>query len=491
MLELRKGTELENRYVIHDAIGIGRFGAVWKASDKQLNRDVAIKRLFKTGASSPKEDAVSLLTEARKNAQLVHTNIVQVYDIIEVDGEHLIVMEYVDGPSLYSTFRETASTGAVIPLDHGIAILKDILAGVAFAHSKSICHRDLSPLNILVTSSAIPKIADFGIARVLGEANAAGLSPEAGPQGGTGNPFFMSPEQARGEAADFLSDLFMVGIVGYLLLTGRHPFSHATGLFSIPELIADSNYAPDPPRAPSNLTATEQRLYREYAAVVMRLLNREKAARFASALEAINALESVTPYLECPECRERVPEHHRYCGLCGSSLGKEVVPLQPVPQVPDPEQSGDQLVKQGFQLTRLQRWDEAIRMYRLAITKEPELQWAYWNLGFALNHVGEYEEALTVLGKGLGLSGTNPAHLTQFYYALAFANSNLKNYEQALQQVGKALDLQPDSVKCYYLRAKINVYLRRISHARQDALEVLRLNPEHGPAIRLLDELRT
>lgn len=184
MLELRKGTELEHRYVVHDVVGTGRFGAVWKASDKQLNRDVAIKRLFKTGVSSPSEDTARVLTEARKNAQLIHTNIVQVYDIIEVDGEHLIVMEYVDGLSLYASFRETARTGGALPLDHAIAILKDILAGVAFAHSKNICHRDLSPLNILITSSGIPKIADFGIARVVGEAHAASLGAEVGPQGG-------------------------------------------------------------------------------------------------------------------------------------------------------------------------------------------------------------------------------------------------------------------------------------------------------------------
>jgi serine/threonine protein kinase len=489
VLELRKGTELEHRYVIHDVAGTGGFSAVWKASDKQLNRDVAIKRLFKSEASSASEDLTPVLAEARKNAQLIHTNIVQVYDIIDVAGEHLIVMEYVDGPSLHENLRSRARASEIIPLDQAVAILKDILSGVAFAHSKNICHRDLSPLNILITSSSIPKIADFGIARVLGETKASALSPDSGPQAGTGNPNFMSPEQARGEPADFSSDLFMVGIIGYLLLTGKHPFAHPTGLFTIPELIIDANHVPDPPKPPSNLTASEQRLYREYAAVVMRLLHRERAARFGSAREALNAIDAVTPSLECPACHERVPEHHRFCGFCGASLDKEAAAPPSAAQLSQPNLSADELVQQGFQLTRLQRWDEAIQVYRQAIAADTDFQRAYWNLGFALNRIGEYEEAIEVLKRGLALPGGHPEHLSQFYYALAFANSNLKNYEEAFEQVEEALRLQPGSLKSLYLRAKIDVYLGRIADARRDAAEILRRNPDHAAAIRLLDEL--
>jgi len=120
--------------------------AVGWGGPARLSSSLDWRPVIETGTSSPTEDTARLLAEARKNAQLVHTNIVQVYDIIEVDAEHLIVMEYVDGPSLYTNFRETARMGGAAPLDRAIATLKDILAGVAFAHSKNICHRDLSPL---------------------------------------------------------------------------------------------------------------------------------------------------------------------------------------------------------------------------------------------------------------------------------------------------------------------------------------------------------
>src|SRR5439155_7253091 len=147
-----------------------------------------------------------------------------------------------------------------------------------------------------------------------------GLKSSPQSHAGTGNPNFMAPEQARGEVADFSSDLFMVGIIGYLLLTGRHPFAHPTGLFGIPELIGDPNFNPEPPRPPSNLTTSQQRLFREYSAVVMRLLHRERAGRFKSAQEALDAIDSVTPFVECPACSERIPEHFRFCGFCGGPL---------------------------------------------------------------------------------------------------------------------------------------------------------------------------
>src|SRR2546425_7698563 len=124
MLNLRKGTELRDRYVIHEVLGTGGSASVWKASDKQLNRDVALKRLLKHSVITSPEESSALLTEAQKNAQLVHTNIVQVYDIIEEEGEHLIVMEYVDGHTLWQTLRDKARR-EVYALDRAVQLLTD------------------------------------------------------------------------------------------------------------------------------------------------------------------------------------------------------------------------------------------------------------------------------------------------------------------------------------------------------------------------------
>ena len=183
-------------------------------------------------------------------------------------------MEFVDGLTLKERFRDLSKQGQVFSLDKSISILRDVLSGVSFAHDKKIIHRDLSPSNILLTSTGIPKISDFGIARVIESANTA---EPTSAHGCTGNPHYMSPEQHRGEQADSLSDLFMIGIIGYLLLTSKHPFAHISGLFDIIELITDENYVPETPKPPSSLGTSQQRLFREYAAVIMRLLNRERA----------------------------------------------------------------------------------------------------------------------------------------------------------------------------------------------------------------------
>jgi len=487
MLNLRKGTELGNgRYVVHDVLGTGGFASVWKASDKQLNRDVALKRLLKRAIAASPEEISALLDEARKHAQLVHTNIVQVYDIIEEEAEHLLVMEYVDGHSLWDTLRDKARNSEVFPLDRAVQILTDTLSGVAFAHSKNVCHRDLGPMNILLTSGGVPKIADFGIARVL----PATPGEQGSSQAGTGHLQFMAPEQARGEPADFLSDLFTIGIVGYLLLSGRHPFADPSGLFQISELLKDPNYTPETPRPPSQLTTSEQRLFREYAAVVMRLLNRERAGRFASAIEAIDAIEAVTPSLECPGCSERIPEQSRFCLYCGVKI--EVPPVR-APEAPPPkyaaEATFEQLVEEGFALSRIQRWDAAIARYEAAIKKEPAFQKAYRNLGFALNHVRQYEPAVDVLTKGLSLPASSPDHLAGMLYERSYAFFNLTKYDDAYSDIQEALKYQPGSPRFLYYRARIQRYRGHTEESRQDAVEVLKRIPDHNGALRLLEEL--
>ncbi|MCU0291151.1 MAG: protein kinase [Thermoanaerobaculaceae bacterium] len=494
MIEFRTGVEVGQRYVIHSHVGTGGFASVWRASDKQLNRDVAIKRLLRKGFGSPDGEA-DAIREAQKSARLVHPNIVQVYDIVHLSSppeppESLIVMEFVDGRSLHQILREKAMRSEVFPLDQGISLLRDILAGVAYAHSSNICHRDLTPLNILLSSAGSPKIADFGIARVLQESNSPGVA-QTSTHGGTGNPIFMSPEQARGEQADFLSDLFMVGIVGYLLITGRHPFAHSSGLFEIPELIQNPEYLPDVPRPPSSLTAVQQRNYREYAAVVVRMLQRERASRFGSARDAILALEAVQPFVECPQCGERLRERDRFCSSCGLRLDSRPEEGENGGSETGGESPEDPntLVERGFQLTREQHWEQAVGIYRRAIEQAPGLQRAYWYLGFALNHLGRFEEAVDALNCGVGLPTSNPEHTSQFLYALAFAYMNLKRYPEALQHVEKALVLQPRSSRTIFLRARINTELGRNPEALRDANEVLRLNPEHAGAIRLVQVL--
>jgi tetratricopeptide (TPR) repeat protein len=300
----------------------------------------------------------------------------------------------------------------------------------------------------------------------------------------------MLPEQARGEEADASSDLFMVGIIGYLLLTGRHPFAHSSGLFLIPDFIKDENFTPEPPRPTASLSTSQQRLFREYAAVVTRLLNRERAGRFSSAREAIQVIENIEPFQECPQCLERIPEHYHFCGFCGSILEeRKVVPPPRAVSEPQIEESPDDLVDRGYQLSRLRRWDDAIALYREAIRRDPQNDKAFRNLGFALNKTGQFEDADVALTKGLDLGHEQPSHEASLRHERACARAELKRYDDALGDVQRALELIPFSVKSRYLRARIRLLRGDRSDAKSDAMEVLRQIPDHVGALRLLDQL--
>jgi serine/threonine protein kinase len=481
MLELKTGIEIKGKYVIHEPAGTGGSAFVWKASDKQLNRYVALKRLLKPSLSSEAELSKQLISEAQRNAQLIHTNIVQVYDIVEEQGEYLMVMEYVNGQPLYELLREKARNTELLPLDTGIDLLRDILDGVSFAHSRDICHRDLSPMNVLLTAQGVPKIADFGIARSI-----TTNEPDE-PQAGTGNPNYMSPEQSRGEPADFSSDLFMTGIIGYLLLTGRHPFCHPSGLFSIPELLKQPDYNPEAPRAPSTFTTTQQRLFREYAAIVMRLLHREGAGRYDSARAVINALDAVEPFIECPSCGERMPEHYRFCGGCGTALAmvneSSLVPVMSAGVT----RTAEELCNEGYQSSRQRNWEPAVQKYLEALAIDPKHLRTIWNLGFVLNRLGHYDEAEQYLTTGLLLD--RPEHRASMLYERSVARTNLKKYEDALSDIHAALERQPKSAKFLYLKVRVHLYRAEIEEAKRTAQNVLQLVPDHSGALRLLESV--
>jgi len=221
----------------------------------------------------------------------------------------------------------------------------------------------------------------------------------------------------------------------------------------------------------------------------MRLLNRERAGRFASAGEALDAIEAVTPFQECPHCGERLPEHFKFCGYCGG----EVAATQPSPSPAPPEAdaTADELVEEGFLLSRDRRWDDAIARYHRALRLEPRHQKAFFNLGFALNRVRKHDEAVEALSRGLGLEVELPEHEASMRYERAVARTELKRYDEAMEDVTRALALQPRSIKALYLRARIHLYRGAVNEAQRDALEVLRGIPDHSGALRLIDQVDT
>jgi len=207
-------------FVILSRLGAGAMATVFKARQISLDRLVAIKVLPKRFSENP-EYVERFYKEGKAAAKLNHPNIVQAIDVGEAGGYHYFVMEYVEGRTLYDDLAE----GKVFDEVEALRIILQIARALAHAHERGLIHRDVKPKNIMITPDGIAKLADMGLARMAQDSQAA--QAEAGKAYGT--PYYISPEQVRGELdIDFRADIYSLGATLYHLITGRVPFQADT-----------------------------------------------------------------------------------------------------------------------------------------------------------------------------------------------------------------------------------------------------------------------
>jgi len=258
------------KYTIVEKIGAGAMGEVFRAHDPVLGRDVAIKVVL--GRLSEDEKARErFVREARAAAQLNHPNIITVYDFGEERGMAYMAMELLEGHDL----RELLKQGKLQSLEDKLAMMEQILDGLAFAHAKGVMHRDLKPGNVHVLPNGQVKIMDFGLARRAQDAGASGVV--------MGTPYYMAPEQAAGERATARSDIFSLGAMFYEMIAGRRPFTGAT----IPAVLFAVVH-----REPEPLGKLVPALPTAIVAMVMRAVAKDPQARYADAGEMLKALRA-------------------------------------------------------------------------------------------------------------------------------------------------------------------------------------------------------
>ena len=264
---------LPSRYTSVAHLASGGMGDVYRATDGLLGRTVAVKVLAERHARNADVRA-RFTREARAAARLsAHPSVVTVFDVGEHEGQPFIVMEYLDGGSVYDRIRSA-------PVAPGCAVewLRQAAAGLDAAHAQGIVHRDVKPANLLLDDEDRVHVTDFGIA------SAAGFDTLTLPGTVLGTAGYLSPEQARGESATAASDRYALGVVAYELLTGERPYAAET---PVTEAFAHLN-APIPSAA-----QVAPALPRGVDAVFERALAKEPDARPASAGELVEELGDV------------------------------------------------------------------------------------------------------------------------------------------------------------------------------------------------------
>jgi serine/threonine protein kinase len=209
------GELIAERYELQELVGTGGMSSVYRAHDRLLERDVAIKVLHEQFTADG-EYVERFRREARAVAQLSHPNIVTVIDRGEQDDRQFIVFEYVDGENL----KALVAREGPLPEREAIELALQVARALGFAHEQGLVHRDVKPQNVLLNDGHEAKVTDFGIARSL---DVQGGLTQTGTVMGTSD--YIAPEQARGSRVDAQSDIYSLGTVLYELLTGEVPFA--------------------------------------------------------------------------------------------------------------------------------------------------------------------------------------------------------------------------------------------------------------------------
>lgn len=257
-----------DRYTLISRLGSGGMAEVWLADDEMLDRRIALKFLHERFAQDA-QFVERFRREAQSAAGLQHPNVVGVYDRGDADGRYWIAMEHVEG----ATLKDLITRGLTI--GEGVEIIRQVLLGASFAHSRGIIHRDLKPQNVIVDGEGRARVADFGIAR-------AGASEITQTGSVLGTAQYLSPEQAQGLEVTATSDLYSIGVMLYEVLTGQVPFDAETPVAVALKQISEQ------PRPPSELNS---QVSPALDTVVLKALAKDPANRFQSADEFIRALE--------------------------------------------------------------------------------------------------------------------------------------------------------------------------------------------------------
>lgn len=271
------GDIIGGRYQLESLLGQGGMSSVYKASDPNLKRTVAIKIIHPHLSTDPTFFG-RFEQEAAAVAQLRHPNIYQVHDFNQDSGTYYMVMEYVEGVTLEARLKALNSAGQRMSLREATQLMAIICDAVDYAHQRGLIHRDLKPSNVMLNPDGEPILMDFGIARLMSGQNFTATGAAIGTAA------YMSPEQARNIQVDHRTDIYALGVMLYEMVSGRRPFDGDSFVSVLLQHVNDP--VPD-------IRAINRNTPSSLVEIIGKALAKEPAQRFNSANEMANALRSV------------------------------------------------------------------------------------------------------------------------------------------------------------------------------------------------------
>lgn len=262
------GSVLGGRYRVEQVLGFGGMGVVYRARDLKLDSEIALKRIRPDRFAPERRE--TLRREIILARKVTHENVCRVYDLVELNGEEFVSMEYLPG----KTLKEIEQKEKILPLGKGLAIAKGICNGLAAAHRIGVLHRDLKPENVMVGEDGKPRLMDFGIAVESG-----GFVPQTDTVPGT--PQFLAPELLQGESPSVGTDVYAMGVLLYEMFTGRVPIDDDNTARLVRRIVRE---------APPSVGSLRPDLPPELAAILDRAIAKDPQARFADAPALADAI---------------------------------------------------------------------------------------------------------------------------------------------------------------------------------------------------------
>ena len=269
---------LHERYRVEKELGHGGMGIVYRAVDLKLNRTVALKTIL-ANASVSEEQIQRFRFEIKAAAMLQHKNIVSVHEVMEINGCPVCVMEFIEGVSLHEAVHKgMLDTKALVDIFIQLGV------ALGYAHSRGLMHRDIKPGNVMLTKEGVPKIMDFGLAKLLQKNESDTDSPQTIEGAILGTPSFMSPEQATGDPRQMSNstDIYSLGATFYFTLTGRPPHDGENAIQVIQKVLSE------PPTLPTTLNV---HLPKDLEAICLKAMEKKPLLRYLTAPEFSEDLE--------------------------------------------------------------------------------------------------------------------------------------------------------------------------------------------------------